>query len=246
MFLSGNQGEDVVTERPSKASSRILPTPHEVYFTKVIFMPLSRHTKLLPFLRRPFGCKYEILFDDTRQIEDESQGGMVNVYRIRSLVALPAVGPVGTYGGYVQSLDNLSHEGDCWVAEQACVLGHARIWGNARIYGQAIIREDAWVFEDAVVYGEAVIAGTARVFGQAQIGDQAYVGGQALISGHSRLVARAHVAGRCWVAGSARMSGDCWVHGTQIFTKGDWPGTVTFAPVRECPQGHDDDSHKAA
>jgi hypothetical protein len=204
-------------------------------------MPISRHTKLLPFLRRPYGAKYELLFQDSRIVSDASSNKPVTAYRIRTRMAVPGVGPSGTLGGYVQSLDNLSQEGDCWIFDQACVIGKARIWGNARVSGEAMVREDAWVFEEAQVYGKTLIGGSARVFGQAILSDEVYVGGQALISGKARICGQAHVAGRCWVAGSARLTDMCWVHGAQIFTKGEWPGMAALCP-HERPNGDDYES----
>lgn len=36
-------------------------------------------------------------------------------------------------GGYVESEDNLSHEGNCWIEEGCCVYGNAKVEGNALI-----------------------------------------------------------------------------------------------------------------
>ncbi len=47
----------------------------------------------------------------------------------------------GTLGGWIESEDNLSQEGDCWV------------WKDAKVY------------DGAVVYGDGVIGGEAEVYG---------------------------------------------------------------------------------
>ena len=52
----------------------------------------------------------------------------------------------GDLGGYVESLDNLSQNGDCWVS------GDAHVYGDAQVYG------DAWVYWDAHVWGDAYVS----------------------------------------------------------------------------------------
>lgn len=44
---------------------------------------------------------------------------------------------VGDIGGYVESEDNLSHEGDCWIYDNARISSRARVSGNARAYGNS-------------------------------------------------------------------------------------------------------------
>lgn len=52
--------------------------------------------------------------------------------RIRALRNIPEVGiKAGDVGGYVQSEENLSQEGNCWVFRDAKVYGDARVCGNA-------------------------------------------------------------------------------------------------------------------
>ena len=52
------------------------------------------------------------------------------------VVALRDFGDVhkGDSGGYIESTDNLSNEGNCWV------------------YGEALVSDDVWVFGNAEIY----------------------------------------------------------------------------------------------
>ncbi len=43
----------------------------------------------------------------------------------------------GEKGGYIQSEDNLSHDGNCWVCDNARVSGNARVCDNAEIGSDA-------------------------------------------------------------------------------------------------------------
>ena len=78
------------------------------------------------------------------------------LHRIRALVDLPDVVP-GDLGGWVESEDNLSQEGNCWVYE------NAKVYGDARIYG------DAQVLSSALVYGESQVDGEAFIQDQHSI-----------------------------------------------------------------------------
>ena len=80
--------------------------------------------------------KYEILKDEFIEFDDRK------LYRIRALKDFYNV-KKGKVGGYIESEENLSHEGDAWVS------------GDAQVYG------DAWVSGDnAVVWFSNV--GTAN------------------------------------------------------------------------------------
>ena len=72
------------------------------------------------------------------------------LYRIEALKDFSNV-KKGDKGGFVESEENLSQIGDCWiydnakVFENAEVFGNANICGNARVCGNAEIRGDATV-----------------------------------------------------------------------------------------------------
>ncbi len=81
----------------------------------------------------------------------------------------------GTVGGWIEKESNLSHEGECWVAEYAVVCGDAvvcedaKVYGGARVFGNAEVHGNAQVFGDAWVYGNAEVWGNAQVFGNALV-----------------------------------------------------------------------------
>ena len=75
----------------------------------------------------------------------------------------------GELGGYIEKEENLSHEGNCWVSNDAAVYGNARVFDDAWVYGAAEIRDYAWVYGNAKIYGDAKIYGAAKVYGEAEI-----------------------------------------------------------------------------
>ena len=60
---------------------------------------------------------------------------------------------VGDVGGFVWSEKNLSHEGNCWIYENARVYGEAQVYENAQVCENARVCGNAWVFGNARVYG---------------------------------------------------------------------------------------------
>ena len=99
----------------------------------------------------------------------------------------------GDLGGFIESENNLSQEGDCWIGGNAWVYGHAQVDGNSeicdnsRIYGNAHISENAWVYGHAMLCDNAHIHGTSKVYGGAVIRDNAEVYGCAEIGGEAMI-----------------------------------------------------------
>lgn len=99
--------------------------------------------------------KYE-LTDETIELEGHI------LHRIRALKDFGNV-KKGTLGGFIEKEDNLSHEEECWVYNDAVVYEGAKVYGSAKVYA------NARVYENAEVYGVAEVYGKANVYGKAEI-----------------------------------------------------------------------------
>lgn len=61
----------------------------------------------------------------------------------------------GDLGGYIEKEENLSHDGNAWVYDDAkvyddaCVFDNARVYGDTIIYGDTCICDEAWVCDDS-------------------------------------------------------------------------------------------------
>jgi hypothetical protein len=97
----------------------------------------------------------------------------------------------GDLGGFIESEDNLSHSGYCWVYDEAKVYEHARVNNDAEIYGDADVYNEARVFDAAKIYGNAKVYGNAQIRGNAEVYETAVVYGSAKIYDC------------CWVYGNA-------------------------------------------
>ena len=111
--------------------------------------------------------KYEILKDQSITLNGHT------LYRIKLLKQISNM-PPGVLGGFIESEDNLSHEGNCWVAENAAVYDNSKVmdnaWveGSARIYGNSIICENCSIKGSPIIISSE-IRGNSRVAGEAVI-----------------------------------------------------------------------------
>lgn len=160
--------------------------------------------------------KYEL-------IEQVTFFGGRELHRIRALHDFGTV-KKGDLGGYVQSEDNLSHKGFCWVANDAKVYGEARVSGNALVYndaevfGNARISGDAEVYDDARVYGNATVRELAEVADHAEVFNFATIDCSARITQYARVYGCAEVFGEAEVYGRAQIFGNAKVFGhTRVF-----------------------------
>ena len=111
----------------------------------------------------------------------------------------------GDKGGFVESEDNLSQDGDCWIYGTAKVCGNARVVDNAKVHG------DASIYGDALIYGNAEVFGNAKVLTHARICDNAKVWGNTVIADNTKVYGDAKVCGDAIIYGRAEVGGDAKV-----------------------------------
>lgn len=148
--------------------------------------------------------KYKLIEDQVIEFEYHK------LYRIEAVRDFGRI-KKGQRGGYIENEKNLSHEGDCWIhddakvydqaevsgnarimdnvqiCEHAKVYGYAEILDNVQIYGNACISNKSLVHGSAQVYGDTKVFGNAQVYQEARIYGDAEVGYQAEIKGHAEI-----------------------------------------------------------
>ena len=182
--------------------------------------------------------KYKITDETTKYL------GRI-LHRIEALCTFDDV-KIGDKGGFIESENNLSQEGTCWVynnakvLEQAVVSGDACIYDNAVVCGNALVYDNAEVAGRAIVrsntkiYGNASISGHAIISGEAQVFDYAYVKedarirdnakvygyaeiyGNSSISGYAEIYDNAEIRGRSCIYGKSKVSGYAVVSGEAV------------------------------
>ena len=156
--------------------------------------------------------KYE-LTDETREVYGHT---LHRIVAVRSFGSVKA----GDKGGWIEKESNLSHEGNCWVyddamvfadamvASDAYVCGKVNVYDNAAVFGSAHVHGSAVLYGEATVSGNAFVYGSAQVFGYADVYENAYVRGNATVCGWATVFGYARICESAKVCGYAEVSGD--------------------------------------
>ena len=145
--------------------------------------------------------KYELVKEDSIEFNGRT------LYRIRALKDFTnkqCTGSineikVGDLGGYVQSEENLSQNGQCWIFDNAAVYDNGMICDNAIICDNAKIHNNVKIGGDVEIYRNAEIDDNVKIYGNGAIGKNVKIGGDVLICGDTRIV-NADIRGRIIIA----------------------------------------------
>ena len=141
------------------------------------------------------------------------------MYRIKALRDITLISGetvhAGDLGGYIESEENLSHEGSCWVAYKSLVFGNTatnEIYGGTPHITENAYIKDSTVSENAVIGGNAFIlnshlSGKAKVYGDACIIENSMIGGNADIGGNAFVLGNAQVIGNITIKNTERVYG---------------------------------------
>lgn len=158
------------------------------------------------YLSKCLGKKY-ILTDTIKILEN----GKI-VYRIKAIKNFGHI-KKGQIGGWIESEDNLSHNGECWVEDDAVVYGNAFVCCNASVQDNAVVYENSYIKDNALIlgdtkiYGNAVVEGNARITGYAKIYGKAKVGGDSFITYHAKIHGNAILNGKMEISDTADIYG---------------------------------------
>lgn len=163
-------------------------------------------------------------------IDEREIGYGIVLHRIQAVRDFGDV-KCGDIGGWIQSEENLSHDGDCWVSDEAMVYNNAqvcddavvsqnamvydtalvcksaKVYGKPYIYGNATISGNARVFDEAVIFGDAWVKGDAKCFHCSIVKEYAVIEGDAEIGDNSRVSAHAYISGKAIIGGNSIIDG---------------------------------------
>lgn len=155
--------------------------------------------------------KYQLMYDRTKEVNGRT------LYRIQALKSFNDV-KEGEFGGYIESEENLSQKGKCWIYDNACVFDKAVVENNARIgdkalvYDNAIVKDKVQVYDNAMVYGNAELYGNAvvhdngKIYDYAKIYDRVRVYHDAKVYGHAIIHAKSDICNTAEVCGNANLN----------------------------------------
>ena len=103
--------------------------------------------------------KYEILMDEENTIE---WGGRV-LHRIKALKDFWYV-KKGDIGGFVEKETNLSHEGNCWIYDNAKAMDNSKVYGNSRMYGYSKMFDYSEMYDNSAMYDYSEMHDNSRIY----------------------------------------------------------------------------------
>ena len=86
---------------------------------------------------------------------------------LHQIISLIDIGDIsaGTVGGFIESEENLSHDGNCWVGECGIAMGNSRVYEDAVVTSYGIVKDNANIHGSCIIRGGAVICNRAEIFG---------------------------------------------------------------------------------
>ena len=193
--------------------------------------------------------KYE-LTTETKEINGYT------VYRIKALKSFKTIIDrkvnKGDLGGWVESENNLSQDGKCWLFDDAAGYGNSRRagnsvgynnsrqFGNSRQYDNSRQYGDSRQYEDSCQSGDSEQYGNSRQYGfSRQYGNSRQYGyseqyGNSHQYGSSRQYGYSRQYGNSLQFSNSRQSGDSWQCGNSLHRVGNDDGTGCILCIGPC------------
>lgn len=115
----------------------------------------------------------------------------------------------GDFGGWVESENNLSQEGNCWIYDNAKVYDSARISDDAKIYDNVEIRGNSIVMNHATIKNDTKIRNSS-IFRNVTIEDRATI----LAS---------------TITGNVKISGKCAIFDSEVYDDAIISGKISLS-----------------
>lgn len=157
------------------------------------------------------------------------------VHRIRALRDFSNV-KKGDIGGYVESENNLSQKGNCWIYDDAIAMNDSLVQDNAIMRFHSIIKDfvilkdnaemrnrssangSCYIRDFAKLCGSAKIMVNVDVSGNSRVSDWAEIMGKFQIKDHARVQGSASIKGKGIIGGHSLVCGNADVEGMCTIT----------------------------
>lgn len=152
---------------------------------------------------------------DEKKMVALSDGTERTVYRIKALRDFGDV-KTGQLGGWIEKESNLSHDGNCFVYDEAVVCDDAKISQSAIVKDSAVIMNNAKIGDYASVMDRAIVRDNAVIQNYAQVQDEALVAGNSVVEDRATIKGMSFVNEEAKISGSAIVMDDAVVKGSAI------------------------------
>nr|DAS66495.1 MAG TPA: Putative transferase, nesg, ydcK, Structural Genomics.38A [Bacteriophage sp.] len=170
--------------------------------------------------------KYKILKDQAITMDGST------IYRIKALKNFGDV-EAGDMGGFVEKEENLSHDGPCWIYDDAMVYHNAKVRDNAIVRGYAHVYNESQVLHNAIIEGHSRVHGHGIVFGNARIKDNGGVFDHGIVNGFAIVQDNAVVRDCARVYGETIIKDHATVAGYMMVSQGTISNSAILFGVGE-------------
>lgn len=143
------------------------------------------------------------------------------LFRIKALKSFSGV-KAGELGGYIESENNLSQDGNSWIYDDAKVYDNAKIFGNAHVRNNAEVFGNAKVYDDAEVFGNAKVCANANIKEDGWVSDYSIILGSVCVYGNSWVYGNAEIHDNAEICGNVKVCGDVGIIVTNGTTREDY------------------------
>lgn len=149
--------------------------------------------------------KYELI---AITITDESLEHIAvdhtTLFRIKALIDIPTLGvKEGDLGGFVQSELSVSHQGNCWIADNSFIEACSTITGNA------LVKDNSTIYQKSTISGDAIIQRQSGI-NSSRIANNAIISNSAIENNsnieHQTKIINSEV-NQCMISGSTVLRG---------------------------------------
>lgn len=114
----------------------------------------------------------------------------LHLYQIKALRDFGDVRK-GQLGGYVQCEDNLAHDGECWIYDEAKVYDNARVEKDAKLFDQVMVHANAIVSDRVRIYHHVNIDEHAHIYDYTVLYDHVCIKSYATLNCHTHITKNA-------------------------------------------------------
>jgi len=142
------------------------------------------------------------------RMEKDEEFGMYRVIALRNFGDVKE----GDIGGYVETEDNLSHTGNCWIYDDAIMRHESRMTGNAKLHNTAVMYNNSSITDDAEMFGDASLYNHATLHGSAVMCNDSAMYNNTEMFDHAQLYGSASLFGNAMICDNAIMRDSASLH----------------------------------
>lgn len=139
-----------------------------------------------------------------QKYETSEESGLLRIKAVRSFGDVKE----GQRGGLIETENNLSHDGLCWLYEDGKAIELAKVYGDAKVFSGKVSGV-AKVFDTATI-------DDSEVLDYAEVSGNSLVSGDSEVSGHAKVYKNAQVLNKSVIKDYAEVSGNAIVDGSMV------------------------------